>query len=338
VRAKTIAIVLASAAIVVLCLPGAAGAKPRFYNTPGSTSEGLHLRGTHGYRVSLEVYDRRAQLYVDKRVGHQGVTSASYVLRRRLPPGSDIRFRLAREGDVDLKFVPNRVVKHRYPNCTGGPEISERGHFLGTIRFRGRRDFTRVDAHRVDGLVTRTPPHRCRREKSSNGQSFSFGVETGTPSVPKGALELIAGTSDGKLHFTGYRFEERAPLPPTETFLAWIEQVEPGFIATGSAFSGGSQGTFVSPEPVKPLSAAEVFPPAPFSGSASFGLTSARDAEWGGNLAVELPGYGRVPLTGPKIRAGLCNSKACSPTLPRSLQPRTGSEKDGLKVSYFNGG
>ena len=45
-----------------------------------------------------------------------------------------------------------------------------------------------------------------------------------------------------------------------------------------------------------------------------------------------------VPLTGPKFRAGLCETKACTPTLPKSLRPRTAGEKDGFKVSYFNGG
>jgi hypothetical protein len=337
-RARAVAIVAALGVLIALAVPGGAVAKPRFYNTPGSTSEGIQLRGTDGYRLSLEVFDRRAQLDVVKRVGHQGLISTYYVLRRRLPAGPDIRFQLGKEGDVDLHFVPDRVVEHGYPNCTGGPEITEHGHFVGTIRFRGRRDFTRVVAHRVGGLVTRTPPHRCRREKSTNGSSFSVGVGIGTQSVPKGALELIAGTADGKLKFTGYRFEERSPLPPTESFLASIERMRPGFTATSSAFDGGSESSFVSPEPGSPLSAAEVSPPAPFSGSASFALTPPRDGEWGGDLAVELPGYGRVPLTGPTIRAGLCETKACTPTLPKSLRPRTGSEKDGFKVSYFNGG
>jgi hypothetical protein len=107
---------------------------------------------------------------------------------------------------------------------------------------------------------------------------------------------------------------------------------------TSSAFGGISQGDFVSPEPKEPLAAAEVSPSAPFSGSASFALTSPRQAEWSGDLAVDLPGYGRVALTGPKIRAGLCETKACTPTLPKSLRPRTRGKGESLDSSAYTEG
>jgi hypothetical protein len=339
-KRRAVAIVLALGLLLALALPGGAAARPRFYKTPGSTSEVIELRGTHGYRVSVQVFDRKADLNVEKRVGHQGLTSVYYSPHRRLPAGTDIRFRLGKEGDVDLRFVPGRVVKHEYPNCTGGPEVSEHGHFVGTIRFRGRRDFTQVYVHRVDGLVTRTPPHRCRRESSTNGQSFSVGIGTGAASVPKGTLELIAGTPDRKVNFVGYRFEESS-FPGVEdrepgSLVAFVARKKAGYSVTSSAFVAGPEGGFVSPDPEKPLSAATVSGEAPFSGSATFEMTSPRHGEWSGDLAVELPGYGRVPLTGPTIRAGLCETKACTPTLPKSLLPRAGARH--FKVSYFTEG
>ncbi len=338
-RAKTIAAVLASAALVALALPGGAVAKLGHYKVPGSTYEAIQLRGTHGYRLQLTVFDRRARLSVDRQITHQGIVSVSYDVRRRLPAGSDIRFGLGKEGEVDLRFVPDRTIKTESPNCTGGAEVAEKGHFIGTIRFRGRGDFTHVEAHRARGVVTRTPPLRCHREKTP-GDLLTVGIGTkSSPGVPKGTLELIAGTPDRKLQFTGYRFEEplAGTTPPTSgSFTAWIERRGPGFTSTSIALGGGPPKSFVSPEPGEPLSAAAVSPSAPFSGSATFQMTSAKHGEWSGDLAVELPGYGRVPLTGPKIAAGLCETEACTPTLPKSLRPKTGppAKKDGTAGEF----
>ena len=52
--------------------------------------------------------------------------------------------------------------------------------------------------------------------------------------------------------------------------------------------------------------AATVEPPAPFVGSAAFSQSSGLPAAWSGSLAVELPGGGIVPLTGPDFGAALC--------------------------------
>jgi hypothetical protein len=349
VRAKTIAAVRAAAAIVILCLagalalPGGAVAKPGYYNAPGSSYEAIALRGSHGYSLEVDVFGRRAEVRVDKKIGRNGLLSAVYLLHRRLPAGPDIHFSLGKEGFVDLRFVSDRTHEMEYPNCTGGPEVIEKGHFVGAIRFRGRRDFTHVEAHRAKGTVVRTPPLRCRREKAPSGVT-SVSVGTGTPGVPPDTLEMVAGTADRKLDFSGYRFEAGpATVPPTESFTASISRREPGLTASFFAFvfgggEGESEDGFVSPRPGKPLGAAEIEPPAPFSGSATFALTSPHHAEWSGDLAVELPGYGRVPLTGPKIAAGLCETKACTPTLPKSLRPRTGGGAEPPDGSRYNTG
>jgi hypothetical protein len=331
-RARAVVIVAALGVLVALAVPGGAAAKPGFYKVPGSTSETLVLHGTHGYRVSLFVTDRRPFLSATKSTGHHGVLVTTYSLRHRLPVGPNLHFRLGNEGEVDLRFVLDHTVEHAYPECEGGPEIDEVGHFVGTLRLRGRGGFTQVDTHRVRGSVTRVHPRTCHRQKSS-GSSFGLiavSASKGVPPVPKGALELIAGTPDGHLHLEALRFEEPASAGSEfATVEAWVEHREGGTIVTSSAFGVTFGGGLVSPEPTKPLSAATVSPAAPFSGSATFQMTSPHHGEWSGDLAVELAGYGRVPLTGPKIAAGLCETNACTPTLPKSLRPRSGSEKDG---------
>jgi hypothetical protein len=339
-KPRAVAIFAALGVLVALALPGAVLAKPGFYKVQASTTEQIVLRGSHGYRVSLLVVDRQATLSSTRSIGHHGLLSTVYALRHRLPVGPDLRFRLGGEGRVDLRFVRDHTVEHEYPECTGGPEISEVGHFVGTIRLRGRQGFTRVESHRAPGSVTHVSPRTCHRDKSSAG--FGFVAVSGkerTPRVPEDTLELIAGTADGRLHVIAYRFEDTGLAEAEiEAFQAWIRHREADLSVTSSAIGTAFGRSFVSPAPSKPLSAATISPAAPFSGSGTFEMTSPRQGEWSGDLAVELPGYGRVSLTGPKFAAGLCETDACTPTLPKPLRPRTGRDKDGFKVSYFNGG
>jgi hypothetical protein len=337
VRAKTtVAIFLALSTVAVLAFPGLAAAKPNTYKVSASTSESILARAGHGYRLSVLVFNRRAEMTVEKAIKHGGIVSTSYSLRRRLPAGPDLRFRFGTEADVDLRFVPGKVTERTAPHCTGGTEIGELGHYVGTIRFRGREGFSRLTAHRVEGAVNRTEAGTCRVGNDPRG-IVTVGIGTKSSSaatVPKGTLELIAGTPDRSLNFVGYRFDE-SDLPGGENdfgaFEAWIARKRPAYSVTSAALAGGPEGGFVSPDPDLPLSAAKISATAPFSGSAAFELTSPHHAEWTGDLAVELPGFGRVPLTGPKIVAGLCETKACTPTLPKGLRPRTSGPGLGLE-------
>jgi hypothetical protein len=78
--------------------------------------------------------------------------------------------------------------------------------------------------------------------------------------------------------------------------------------------------TLLTPNQQEPLAEAVIEPPAPFSGSATFHLEGPKKASWTGNLAVELPGAGKVPLTGDEIYAGACRGqKNCTATLPTPL-------------------
>jgi hypothetical protein len=59
--------------------------------------------------------------------------------------------------------------------------------------------------------------------------------------------------------------------------------------------------------------ASEAFlePPKPFLGSATFRRESADEASWEGDLRVDLPGFGVMPLTRPGTEVTMCADSGC---------------------------
>jgi len=329
IRARALAVAITFGALVVLALPAGALAKPGYFKLRGESSEQIVLNATNGFKLHVEVYDRRATLSFGKETEKGGNEFFTYSFRRRLAPGPNLHLNLGKEGVVDLRFVPGHREENRMAGCKGGPSVIETGHLVGTIRIHGRDGFTDVDAHRVYGVVARTPAQTCRRQQPKRGIDV-VGVKAtkGKATVPKGALELFGAAPGGPL-FSALRVEERELSGDDfEDFDAAITHRTRAWTTTSvaSAEGGvGGDGGFLTPDPGEPLSAATIAPAAPFSGSATFAMTSAHGYEWSGDLTAELPGYGRVPLTGPKVAVGLCETTACTPTLPKWLRPKTSS-------------
>ncbi|HEX3363100.1 MAG TPA: hypothetical protein VHS74_19050 [Solirubrobacterales bacterium] len=339
-RARAIAVLAALGVLVALALAGGAVAKPGFYKTQGFSTEQFQLRGTGGYRMQVVVVNHQARVTLSKRVP-RGTVVVDYSLRRRLPPDPDLHFQIGDEGEVNLRFVhEGKPEETTLPHCKGGPQIAEKGVLVGTLRFRGKTGFTRVEAHRVPVVLGRSAPMTCRRMKTPSN-ILTVGLPASGGEVPEGWVQLIVGGRPGSPQFGADLLEAEEGViggPELPEFFASISRREGGSEVISSAFLAGTANSFGVPESLEPPATATVEPPAPFSGSATFQMTSPHHAEWSGDLTAELPGYGRVRLTGPKVRAGLCKDEACTPTLPKSLRPLTGSGKDGFKVSYFNGG
>jgi hypothetical protein len=212
---------------------------------------------------------------------------------------------------------------------------------VGTFRFRGKGEFTTIDAHRAHVVIGRVPRMTCRKLKTPKN-ILTVGLPASGNEVPEEFVQLIAGSVPGSPTFDADLFEENGvgvdgqELPDFPDFSASVSRREGGAEVSYAASVTGRPNSFGVPESLDAPATATVEPAAPFSGSATFGLTSPHHAEWRGDLAVGLPGYGRVPLTGPKVRSGLCRGKACTPTLPKSLRPQ--SDPRHFKVSYFNEG
>jgi hypothetical protein len=331
-RARSVPIVAALGILVALAMPGGAVAKPGHYKTQGLSTEQFQLPASNGYRLNVAVVNRSAQLIFHKAIPSGGLTVA-YFPRRRLPSGADLHFPIGNEGEVNLRFVPRgQPEETTLPNCKGGPQVVEEGALVGTVRFRGRDGFTRIDAHRAHVTVARMPPMTCRKVKTPRN-IVTLGIPAAGGEVPEGLARLIVGSRPGRPFFDALLLEEEKGViggQELPDFSASIRRREGDFDVIYSADVSGTPNSFGVPESLGPPATATVEPPAPFSGSATFQLTSPPHAVWSGDLAVELPGYGRVRLTGPSVRAGLCEGKTCTPTLPKSLRPDR-ERKEGLQ-------
>jgi hypothetical protein len=329
VRAKTIAALLAATVIVGgLAVPaGASAAKPRRVRQKPSVSTDLRMRGTHGFRVDLSTVDEGG-VFLSATRGAETASVNYFSLKRHLRNAFDaglLNVKVAHLGHFRGRFVPTSTRKERLePGCKGVRPTVEKGFFVGSFDFRGERGYTAVHSHRIRGTVTRRPggvctypgrlwhvsPHQARVERERRRNEF----------------HLVAADEKANVLFQARREEATKDEPPQTTFEASVNGKRVGdfhvsYFAADFGFDAEPETTFQVPNLGEPLAEATLAPSAPFSGSATFHLEDPKSASWTGDLGVELPGLGKVPLTGAGIDAGLCKGTSCTKTLPKDLQP-----------------
>jgi len=329
VRAKTIAALLAATAIVgALAAPaGASAAKPRRFRQKPSVSTELRMRGTHGFRVDLSTVDAGGVSLSATR-GAETASANYFSLKRHLRNAfhaGRLNVKVGHLGHFRGRFVPTSTEEERLePGCKGVRPTVEKGFFVGSFDFRGERGYTAVHSHRVRGTVTRRPggvctypgrlwhvsPHQAKVEKERRRNEF----------------HLVAADEKANVLFQARREEATKDEPPQTTFQVSIRGKRVGdfqvsYFAVDFGFEAEPETTFQVPNLAEPLAEATLAPSAPFSGSATFRLENPKSATWTGDLEVELPGLGKVPLTGGDIDAGLCKGTSCTKTLPKDLQP-----------------
>jgi hypothetical protein len=351
VRAKKIAALLAATTILVaLGVPAVANAaKPRRYRTPASTIiwiSGSASGGFHFDFFGVSAYG--SSLLLSNRAGHGAEESVNYSI---LPHGKRTAFKddrldlqVGRLGRFHARFVPTSTKTEKAEDgCTGGPTVNEKGFFVGSFAFRGERGYTTIHSHREFGLVTRQGATSCPvpTEKEKGRRHRSRGLKEQREREAND-FRLAAGDADSHILFQGSR--EKSPEPeegsPT-TFQATAgEKVGHLYVSRSvSVFEIGPDAgaSFLTPNFAEPIAEATLTPSAPFSGSATFHLEGPKTASWAGDLAVELPGLGKVPLTGSDIDAGLCKGHShCTETLPEPLQLDL-ELGGGTSYSYFGG-
>jgi hypothetical protein len=337
VRAKTITIFLAAMAIVgaIAAPAGASAANPRRVRQPASVTATVQGHGTGGFEFSLITLGPHGDiLWLNKVAVGAGEESAVYF---DLPHGGATSFangrldaRIGRLGRFRGHFVPDSsLTEGPEEGCTGDPTTIEKGHFVGSFSFHGEMGFTTVQARRAQGRVTRQGATSCPASAPRSPrrhQPRHKNAERERKKREREKFRLLAGDAQGKLVFRAEREESPEPEEGSPTTFSASTQERIGGLQVdrnASVFEIGDDTAtaFQVPNLAEPLTEATVSPSAPFSGSATFHLDGPKTAGWTGDLAVELPGRGQVPLTGEGISAGICHGPShCTETLPRLLQ------------------
>ncbi|HEX4305738.1 MAG TPA: hypothetical protein VHZ54_06875 [Solirubrobacterales bacterium] len=285
----------------ILLLAPAGSLAARTYVYRGGFETYATVRGAHGFRVDLAETSRGGLRVIV--AGHHSRTT--YRASVGAPSPDRVAGSLGRLGRFDLRFVP--VGKSRAVPivnwCTGPKGAFQAGYLVGRFRFRGERDYTRVQGHRVPAAVNSWSALRCRYATS---EPFHPGRE------PRAHLSIWTRGRRQRLDFGTVVFHRHA-RPDDRRVQFWAStsgragrvsisrEVKVTAPESTVAFPGGPK----LPEELK------VTPPAPFTGSAIFARTSESTFTWTGDLAVDFPGLAPLRLSGARFGARMCALLAC---------------------------
>jgi hypothetical protein len=328
VRAKAIAIVLALGAVAGLALPVGAAAEPTVRHLRPSTQALLEFHGTHGYSISVSGGDRGpTSIIAGGRIAPGTEGNVFYRLKGKPPllRGSRLELTVPGLARFSGRFEPRKTSETGpEAHCEGPPTVTAQGVFVGSFSFHGERGFSAAHLTRARGTLIETPASVCRVPKGRHlrhpgrPEPLPEEAEAGERDV-----QLIAGERrhDIALLADLNEFSESTLTPLRQTIISAGETTKAHGVEASHyvlLFHQAPATAFQVPEltPGALPSESTLEPPAPFSGSASFHLLGPRKAAWTGDLAVVLPGLGKVRLTGPRFYSGLCEATTCTKTLP----------------------
>jgi hypothetical protein len=316
-------VALVAAASLLLPVHALAAATPRGgpagHQARMKVKQQLVLEGTNNFQVGVELVDGRkltvTALNQGKGLGIEGV-EYKLALRRRVAPG-EIVAQLGHLGRIDVHFVPGPTKKKTKPpqGCSGEKAVTEEGHYVGVISFHGERGFTRVDATHAPGQILTEPLSKCSHpvhpvEQSRRDLVKKVGPKEAGAEGEEGEVAIVKLKSSGTKPATSFEASRIAVTKPNghevalATFLVTAKRhlgpIEEEGVAAILLAKGSS---FLAPEPLDPTSDLVVEPPAPFTGSATYRQATTAPATWSGDLKIDLPGFGLVPLAGHRSKA-----------------------------------
>lgn len=294
-------VVLACALVALAASAPVAAAKSSFTVKPKSLHLSASLPATNGYAASIRTSGHRQVVLTFSQGSYQITYKTLGRVTRR-----GISADFGRLGSVSLRFRDKRPPR-KLPlpflvrECKGRKSVEERGVFLGNVRFRGERGFTRVKAQRVKGRVVRSYRRICREPawlsaRASRADEFESYV-----------VSAVAREGNSKRSFLVLESGEIGLAVDVASLEERVDDVaiaKAAFALDESVFHLGPPGKW--PVEVK------VVPAWPFAGSATYLAEAGKRPTWTGSLGVRFPGSGQVSVAGPEFDVDLCRASSLS--------------------------
>jgi hypothetical protein len=316
-------LVVGCIALAAALAPSAAVAKPGYVVRDPGAELSMSLRGSQGYRISIENTRHWVVLTASK-----GEASARYKVRGKVS-ATGIKANFGDLGQISVRFHgsprPSKHLGLLSIKCKGKPSIREVGSFDGRIRFHGEMGFTALSARHAKGSVTRKFRRVCKRPPwlTPNGEP-KFPDPSGKSSIL--ATTLAAASSSSGRVTTFFFFNVELPGTPKEPGISLalargqLREHRGGVRIDRFAVVEANAGSLLTSAPGVTPATATIALRSPFNGTGSYSKAPGSEPSWTGSLQVELPGVGKVPLTGSGFTAVLCEVAEIK-ALKRCLRP-----------------
>lgn len=333
-KAKAFAAIAAAILFAALVFPAATMAR-----TAGAARQGhptvidsLDVTGTNGFQLGVSLTNRSRLAVSAVAAKGPSLVVTDYKLEADQPRGSDqIKASLGKLGRIEMRFVPESVHEEEplLPICKGERDMIEEGHFVGLFEFHGEHGYTRARVKRAPGSVLIVPAHSCHKPAKNVPHQRGPRQREGLTGRALAALAKTKEATKAKPH--ALILNVRTGDPTVQFFAARIsgpdkhgkELALDSFIAGGTRERGRIREEssvldllipgpyFKVPDLARLTSEVVLEPPAPFLGSATLRRESSDKVSWDGDLRLNLPGFGVVPLAKPAAHVSLCADSGC---------------------------
>jgi hypothetical protein len=224
-------------------------------------------------------------------------------------------------GDVAMAFTPHTPSGHIPDHDCHSNSLRIHGAYDGHLRFEGEEGYVHVDISHAAGEMRfdrgLCPGERAAARAAAASPASSRLWQRRLRPGREEAVSLDAFDRRASVNFQAYSSRE---VQDSHRFIAQEdESVGEITIHRESDFYGAAPPAFVYD---LRRGVAQVRPPAPYTGRASFSPRAHGRPRWTGSLEVPLLGGGTIPLTGPAFHVSLEDARRCPTCRPQASARR----------------